>query len=256
VLGRKRATTTIAGSGPVARVPSFDEAALAGVPSGTDCTLTITITWKAPSGRRVGTTLTHWLTLVRGSVITDVRRSGDAKPLDDVTRYREFWHKVWGGPFDELRRRFELQIKYCYSIDPGARENARMETKVLLEEPQNGRSAGKMKTGLLLSAVALNALLPRAFDRAPLPPADLEAFSGADAADRFATTAQARVVLSSPRARGSAAAWVFPDVALHDVVLRSVDQVDENGQVLSTKERTVTFPLPVSAHFIGTRSGQ
>jgi hypothetical protein len=255
VLAKKRAKVAIDASGPVARVPSFDADALARIEPGTDCALTITVTWAGASGQRLGSSVTQWVKLVRGATIIGAERAGEAKPLDDVTRHREFWHKVWEGPFDEARRRFDLQLKYCYRIEPGAAENSRMEAKALLEEPDIGRSTGKLKSGLLLSAAALNSLLPRLFERTALAREELEAFDGREAAERFATCAQARVQLSG-KSRGSAAIWVFPEVAVHEVTLGVVDGVNDNGQVLSTEERKVTFPLPVAAHFVGTRSGQ
>ncbi|MBL9027053.1 MAG: hypothetical protein JNL21_32960 [Myxococcales bacterium] len=255
LIGRKRATVEISGAGPLAKVPMFDAETLSGVEPGTDCLLTVTVSWTNKAGQRVGTSVSQWIKLVRETVFAGAKRAGNATPLDDVTRYREFWHKVWEGPFDDARRRVGLQVKYCYALQPGARENGRMESKVLLEPPANGRVEGKVKAGLLLSAVALNSLLPRLFEKPALSSADLDALERRDAADRLGTCAHARVFLSG-RPRGGAAVWVFPDVALHEVSLRAVTSADESGQVQGLAERSVLFPLPVAAHFIGTRSAQ
>ena len=47
------------------------------------------------------------------------------------------------------------------------------------------------------------------------------------------------------------ALWVFPELKLASVALKRCDDVDANGRVKVATARSVSFPIPAAATFVG-----
>ena len=112
---------------------------------------------------------------------------------------------------------------------------------------------GTLRSGLVASAFALNKLMTRVANEAPLTPDELAALSTREFTDRFSQAARTQVSFRG-RPGDSAALWVYPEVKVQQVVLQEATEVNPAGHVLRFAEHRVPFPFFVLAHFIGVAS--
>jgi hypothetical protein len=206
-------------------------------------------------GPKRGTALTQLITLVGEYSFDRIDESTpDMVPLGDLSRDRDYWHKVWEQTFAAnglSRDRFSCD--YCYVLEGGRSSHARMETKLRLDrDGETRRHEGQLKAGMILSPDGLNRLLTRLSEQ-PLSPEQLAALRTPDFMDRVSQAGRAQVEFKG-RQGDSVTLWVYPEVRLQEVVLRKSAQVNEHGHVLEFAEETVRFPIPVLAHFVGTSS--
>jgi hypothetical protein len=79
------------------------------------------LTWKNAKGRVIGTSRTQMITLI-GEYVFDRVEDGAVVPLNDVARFRPFWHKAWQGSFSkELYKGLRGQVHYIPSPLAGER---------------------------------------------------------------------------------------------------------------------------------------
>ena len=175
-------------------------------------------------------------------------------PLNDTQLHRDFWHKVWEGPFtDDIRTR-RIEMKYYYTLDSPS-GIARLETLQKKVKGEHDEPLLRLKTGLVLSAESLNRLAATLEPSTSLSAAHLDALRAPDFRARFAQGALTRLTLRG-RAGERAAVWVFPEVKMHGVVLKRADAVADDGQVTSFTEEVVRFPLMALAHVVGARTAR
>lgn len=187
-------------------------------------------------------------------------KEGNEIALGDMNKYRVFWNKIWeGGTKTKKRWEVAFDIKYYlyYRFEMDA--NGRIETKIKTEgEPQDESSTrleieGKLKSGLEISPVELNKLLPAISSFPELTSSQLEAFRTATLQQEFNQEASARLELKGKdEERG--ALWAFPEVIIQKVILNKVQKTDDNGQVTTVGEEVVYFPRPSSIHFVGVKT--
>ena len=241
-------------SGPASVAPTLDEAQVRTLQPDKDYLICLALVWKNRAGKNRGTSIKQKITLVSEYVFDHVQESGELIPLNDVARFREFWHKVWQGNFEDDLKRYELDCKYYYALSGERTTNARIETKTRLQKGDDRRATGQLKTGMELSPDELNRLLPRLAPGAtPLSEDQLRPLRSGDFASRFNQAARYKAKLRG-RSGDSAAVWVYPEFKLQRLVLQKVDQVNANGHVLSFVEHQVQFPMPALVHFIGART--
>ncbi|MGH7629082.1 MAG: hypothetical protein ACREOF_06775 [Gemmatimonadales bacterium] len=243
-------------------------AALAALPVPEDYILGVALVWKNKRRDRIGARSSVVFTWA-GEYLFD--RAEDAGPdeseaadegavapplepvaLSDVQGHRDFWHKVWEGSFTDDARTRRIECKYYYALEdrPGV---ARMQTIERRVKGERDESVLRLKTGLLLSPGALNALLPAVSEFRVLDAERLAAIGSADFRRRVAQAALARITLRG-RAGERAALWVYPEVKLQRVILKRAAVVAESGQITEFAEVPVVFPVPSLAHFIATRT--
>jgi hypothetical protein len=241
-------------AGPLSVVPSLTAGQTAGLRAGEEYIVCVTMTWKNRAGRAVGTSRQHLVTLAGEYLFDSVGEGGEALPLNDVARHRDFWHRVWRGTFSGEYRKRTWEARYHYSLDAAGHANGRMET-VTREDADEGRErTGRLKSGMSLSPYVLNALLPQLSDSAqPLSEAEMEALRAPEFAERFAQSARTQLQFRG-RDGEEAACWVFPEVRLQEVTLRRIVRAGGDGQALELAEHRVRFPIPSHIHFVGTRS--
>jgi hypothetical protein len=175
-------------------------------------------------------------------------------PLNDTQLHRDFWHKVWEGPFTDDVRTRRIELKYYYTLDTPS-GIARLETLQKKVKGEHDEPLLRLKTGLVLSAESLNRLAATLGPSTSLSAAHLEALRAPDFRARFAQGALTRLTLRG-RAGERAAVWVFPEVKMHGVVLKRVDAVADDGQVTAFSEEVVRFPLMALAHVVGARTAR
>lgn len=250
ILVRKGFKLGAIGNGGLNPPPTIPRSLLTPLKPGKDYLLCATLVWKSAKGDRIGTSTTQPFALVGDYVFDRVEESGDVYPLNDLERHRDFWHKTWQQTFDDKVRSYELDVKYYYSLDPGASANARMETLVRTDAHGLWAQQGKLKSGLILSLAQLNSLLPDLAKKPLLTEKELDGLRCPDFEARLSSAARTKTNFRGRRG-DSVALWVYPEVKLQRVILKQPEQVDPLGHVNSFVEHAVIFPLPATVHFIG-----
>ena len=254
ILAEKKERLERVAGGPSPVTPTLSLAQMQNLTPGQDYLICLALVWKGKAGKQLGSSIKQRITLVGDYVFDRVEEAGELIPLNDVTRYREFWHKIWGGDFDDDLKRYEWDCKYYFALNGERTTNARIETKTRLQKNEDRRATGQLKTGMELSPDDLNRLLPRlAPGEVPLSAEELQPLRSGDFVDRFNQAARYKAKLRG-RSGDSAALWVYPEFKLQRVVLQKVDQVNAHGHVVSFLEHPVRFPLPALVHLIGART--
>ncbi|WP_414573173.1 hypothetical protein [Nostoc sp. CCY 9925] len=244
-----------ASSGVVSLVPKISKEQLKKLAPNHEYLVCVTLVWQGRSKKtqqvkRLGTSTMQLITLVGEYLFDRVEGTGETVPLNDVERFRPYWHKVWQGDFTEDVRRMNFECKYYYALETHRTENARMETVTqVLEDDLAGRKS-RLKSGLIVSPYGLNELLGQVFNHPQLNEAELAALVSSEFKGRFSHAARTEVKFSG-KPRQTVALWVYPEFKLQQVFLKQVDQINGNGHVQALKEHPVYFPMPAVAHFIG-----
>ncbi|MDJ0571213.1 MAG: hypothetical protein QNJ53_19480 [Pleurocapsa sp. MO_192.B19] len=245
-------------SGELPIVPELSAARLRSLEPNEEYLVCAVLVWEAKSRRsnrrkRVGTSMTQLITLVGEYCFDRLEGTGEVVPLNDVTRFRSYWHQIWEGEFDRQLRRTTLDCKYYYALEPERTNHARMETVTQMDDSTGTRQAGKLKTGLILSAYRLNELLGQISDYPMLNGEELTALLSCEFKEQFSHCARNSVEFSGRRG-DVVGLWVYPEFKLQRILLKQMGQTNRNGQVLSLVEHTVYFPMPAVVHFIGVES--
>lgn len=252
ILVRKTVTASQITTGRLGKRIALAGDELKPLQTGEEYLVCVYLTWKNAKGKVIGTSRTQMITLI-GEYVFDRIEDGVVVPLNDVAKYRAFWHKAWQGSFSKELYKVDFEGKYYYILEPARGANAPIETTALLEKGEGHAKKGRLKSGMTTSVGALNALIPLVSNGKPLPEAQLAALSSSDFVSRFNTAARFRAALSGkPGITG--ALWVYPEVKLHEVVLFKAASTDADSHVRELTEERVRFPIPVSVHVIGART--
>ena len=243
-------------SGPLNLVPTLSPAQLADLPANREYLVCAMLLWRGRSkdtGRpiRVGTSLNQLITLMDEYCFDRIEGDGETVNLNEVNRFRPYWHKVWQGNLSGEQRRLILDCKYYYALEDDRPNHARMETLFQIEPADGSRQHGSLKTGMVLSPFRLNALIEDVSDNPSLDSEQLSALVTSEFRSRFSHVAQTQVKFKGRPGEG-VALWVYPELKLQRIMLKRVEQTDDNGQVTALSEHSVYFPLPATAHFVGT----
>jgi hypothetical protein len=240
-------------NGRLALVPTIAREEAAKLEPGQDYLVGVTLLWRAKNGRTVGSAMTQMISIVGELAFDRVEQTTEVVPLNDVALFREFWHKAWQGTLSEETRRIEFECRYHFVLDPVRTTNAQMESVTETTKGAGPKDVGTLKAGMQLSLYVLNNLLGKVSHEPALTEPELAALKTPDFGARFDQAARTRLKFRG-RPGDSVAVWVVPEVKLQTLVLRSADKVNENGCVIGFGERSVRFPMPVLAHFIGVAS--
>ncbi|HYC30309.1 MAG TPA: hypothetical protein VEB42_15850, partial [Chitinophagaceae bacterium] len=143
----------------------FEQHELNALPCNCDLLVHISFAWKTNKNETKGVRKTHAIMLTDGYVMG---RTGETVksgiPLNNVNTHRNFWHKVWEST-SSVRNRTNIICRYYMHYDARAAQNTYVETK---KQERRGSDSEyekddlfiKMKSGMEISPVALNNLLP------------------------------------------------------------------------------------------------
>jgi hypothetical protein len=253
LIDEERELDAIAASGPLAVVPVLAAADMARLSEGEEHVLCVYLLWKTGSGRTVGLNAMLPFTPVGEYCFDGVSGADEGRTfaLSDVDAHRDFWHKVWQATLSEEVFRYQYECKYYYGLDTEADESARGATRVQDDPRELHTQTGRLESSMKLSLRGLNALLPRlAGGLVPLSEAELGALRNRTFAKRFDSAARYEARFGG-RQGTSVALWVFPELKLASVTLKHCDAVDAGGRVTAATQRTVSFPIPAAATYVG-----
>ena len=218
----------------------------------------VALLWRSKGDMKYGCSYELPITIANSSVFNRIGQVAEVVALNDIEVHRPFWHKVWQADFTDDAKRFEFELKYYYTIEQGRNANAQMETIEELSPARPNKMEGRMKTGLIMSVDVLNKLLPTLGTKQPYSPASAEQLKALQT-ESFMLRQQ-RASRTGVKFQGKsgqmAALWVYPEMSIREVILDKVGGVNIHGNVTSWKEESIYFPVPESAHFIGTQSEQ
>ncbi len=200
--------------------------------------------------KRLGTSMTQLITLVGDYCFDRIEGTAEVVPLNDVDRFRDYWHKVWERSFSESVGRISLDCKYYLSLEPERTNHARMETVTKFEDNSTTRLEGKLKTGLIMSPDRLNELIPQISSHSSLSAAELAALMTPEFQQQCSYAARSAVEFKGKQG-DTVGLWTYPEMKVQRVLLKQAGQTNANGQVLALTEREVYFPVVAIVHFIG-----
>lgn len=258
-------------SGPLDVVPTLTRDQLEMLEPNEDYLVTVVLAWRGRSHRsqgkrrgngqarsqtrsqrkkRIGTSMTQMITLMRDYCFNRIEGQAETMALNDVDRYRSYWHKVWQGQISKQRRRLNLECKYYYTLERDRTVLARMETLTRIQQTSDTRQTGQLKAGMMLNPERLNELLGQISDYEPLEEEQLTALFNTDNISLFNALARTEVEFKGRRGT-NIALWVYPEFKIQRILLKHASEIDENGHVTELEEYPVHFPMPAKAHFIG-----
>ncbi|MBP0001238.1 MAG: hypothetical protein J7641_19980 [Cyanobacteria bacterium SID2] len=248
-------------SGELDAIPRLSQQQLRSLHPNEDYLICAVLTWTARSSRtgqtkRMGTSTAVLVSLVGEYFFDRIEGVEETVSLNDPQEYRPYWHKIWEGEFSEDEVSISLDCKYYYVLEPERANNARMETLISTNEGSVTERKVKLKTGLILSLNRLSELLNEVSSRSRLTEKELAALRCCEFKENFQQLARTRVEFEGYMG-DRAALWVYPEIELRRVILKQALDSDANGRVLNLNEKTVYFPIPSIARFVGTStSGQ
>ena len=230
------------------------------LPVGIDLLVSVDVTWLNPKHQVFTIAMRASQTLLLSGTygLKSVgSRLNQAVSLKDPTQFRAFWHRIWEGGSAQ-HRRWELNVmaRYYYRLRPNESSNGLMETKFkpnkdsASERESRIRWEGFVKSGLEVAPGELNKLLPLVFGQKPWVEEELGAISIDNFSQYVDQQATAELSLRGRRdERGSV--WVFPVMDLVSLELYQVSAEGDYGEVTETISFSKSFPVPISAVFVG-----
>ena len=252
VLVRKQFTVPQAAAGRLATRVALGKNDIAPLKSGEEYLVCAYLIWPNARKKPIGTSRSQLITVL-DEYIFDRVEDGKVVPLNDVSKYRPFWHKVWQGSFSKELFKVDFEGKYYYVLDPSQTVNTPIETTTTYGKDEGHVKRGRLQSGMNTTIGALNALLPQLSTGKSLGEAQLSALASSDFVTRFNCAARFSATLSG-KAGMSGAIWIYPEVRLNELVLYRAASTDADGHVRELTEERVHFPMPVTIHVIGART--
>ncbi|MDJ0702776.1 MAG: hypothetical protein QNJ46_05800 [Leptolyngbyaceae cyanobacterium MO_188.B28] len=250
-------------AGPLEVVPRISREQLEQLTPNEDYLVTVVLAWTGRSRRqreeqrtgrrrrkRLGSSMTQMITLVRDYCFDRIEGQAETVALNDVDRYRAYWHKVWQGRLSKQRRRLTLDCKYYYALERDRAVLARMETVTRIQQVSDTRQEGQLKAGIMLNPERLNELLGQISNHPSLNEEQLAALFNSDNISLFNAIAHTEVKFKGRRG-GAVALWIYPEFKIQRILLKQAAKIDDDGHVTELTEFPVHFPIPAKAHFIG-----
>ena len=232
------------------------QAELSAVPPDTAVEIFAQLRWRVGSKIRQSTSVQP-VVFGSGRHVTGTGELvGEPVELTDMARFRPFWNKLWSSPLPtDDRPLWGLDVAVRYSVVFSSREsgNGLMETRLSASPPEDGlrqTTAGRMKSGLEVVTAELNKLATLWPGQQPVDAEALTAFSSPAWLASQGGDAVHQVRFDGRRGtRGLLWAVPVPTVRAFDIA--RPQEVDAQGQVLSTTSEQVRFPVIESVRFLG-----
>jgi hypothetical protein len=260
ILASKKFKLSDVKAGQLTEPLRFEPNELEKLPVEEDLLVNFAFAWKVKNEIKV-CRKTHSIMITDGYTLGKIGEAiKTGIPLNNVHEHRNFWHKVWQSGTSSSRTRLNISCKYFMRYDPSAPQNSFLQTKTL-EQPQKeddvestSRNISiKMKSGMDLSPLLLNQLLPQVSNYPSLSIPQLKALRTFEFGKGLNTVAQSTLAFRNKEGESSSL-WVYPEVDLVKMTLKKANGINAFGNVLDTKDEEVVFLRPSSIHFIGTKN--
>lgn len=264
LVRREERLTGLAPGAEVKVALTADESAA--LPTDTDLEVLACLRWRGGRGTYQATASSSIVIASR----THVRDRGDLigapVELTDMHRFRSFWNQVWSSPTQAPAADspaealplwgLDVALRYSVVLTGADRGNGLMQARLRqapVEQGLRAQTTGRLKSGLEISVAELNKLLPLWPGESPLSTDDLAAFTANGWLAAQGGDAVTQVRLEGKRGtRGQL--WVVPVLKLRTFTLAEAVDVDPYGQVVTTRDRTVHFPVVESIRVLGLAS--
>jgi hypothetical protein len=246
-------------NGAISVVPKLSPERLRALKANEEYLICVTLVWQGKSkqtkeAKQIGASMSQLITLVDDYCFDRIEGTAEVVPLNDVEKFRSYWHKIWQGSFSKTIHHLNFDCKYYYVLENERAANARMETLIQKTEEKKHEHSHRLKSGLIISLGELNELLGLISTKYPrLESAQLKALMAPEFEERFRYVARYQAKFDGDNGE-SAALWIYPEFKLQQVMLKKVVRTNNNGHVLELQEQAVRFPMPAVAHFIGVRT--
>jgi hypothetical protein len=242
-------------SGALKVLPKLSREELRRLPANEEYLICLYLVWSGKSKQtqqsiKLGTSVTQLMTLVGEYCFDRIEGPAEVVSLNDVKKFRPYWHKIWEGGFAEATREIRFDCKYYYTLEKDRINNARMETVTKMVKTEKAEQLGKLKSGVIFSPHELNALINHISPYPTLDDFQLRALLSSEFKTRFQQAASSQVKFQNNGGE-KVALWVYPEFKLQQVMLKKVERTNEAGHVLELSEKPVRFPIPAVAHLIG-----
>ena len=239
----------------------FEPHELNALPCDCDLLVHFSFAWKDKKNITKGARKTHAILLTDGYILGRMGETVKAGiPLNNVNTHRNFWHKVWESRNATGRTKTNITCKYFLHYDQRSLQNTFVETKTKENKgnDQNDEYAKddlfiKMKSGMEISPISLNQLLPGISSYPLLNEQQLKALRNYEFKKQVDSAAQSQFTFRNREGEVSSL-WVYPEVDLFKLTLKRANNINAYGNVLDTVDEEVAFVRPSSIHFIGTKN--
>lgn len=239
-----------------ANYPHLELSEYKSISSNSDYLFCISLIFKGKKRENMGAYASEVVHLTDSYVYASVSGKGEAIPLNDTVAHRPFWHKIWSTRFSKELMRTSIHVKYYCVLTADQEGIGKMETvtKPVKTDDRYGKSV-LMKTGVRINIAELNKILPTISSYPSLSQSQLRAISTPEFLSSYHTVAQ-EIIKVDGFINEIAMFWAFPEVIIHEVILKKIVTGNAYGMVTDLDTEVVRFPLPSSLYLIGVKNGK
>lgn len=255
LLRRSQRITDLA-PGTAIQVPLTAQESSA-LPADTDLEVMACLRWRGARGTFQATCLAPVMVLSPVQVKERGNIVGPPVELTDMSRFRGFWNKVWSSSSPGPLWALDLTLRYSVVTTTGDRGNglmqARLQARPGSDDGLRITTSGRLRSGLEVSIAELDKLLPLWPGEGQLAADDLAALAAPGWLAAQGGDATTTVKMEGLRGT-TGQLWVVPVPRLRAFTLAQAADVDPSGQVLSTRDHVVHFPVVESMRLLGLTS--
>jgi hypothetical protein len=236
--------------------PSLEPSDYKNIASNNDYLVGVSLIFRGRKKENLGAYASEIVHLTDRYIYASVGGKGETIPLNDTVLHRPFWHKIWSTRFSKELMRTSIHVKYYCVLTAEQDGIGKMETltKPVKTEDRYGKTM-LMKTGMKINIAELNKILPTISSYPSLNAAQMNAISGPEFCSSYHTVAQ-DIIKVDGFINEIAMFWAFPEVMIHELILKKITNRNAYGMVTDVESETVKFPLPSSLYLIGTKNGK
>tara|TARA_B110000879_G_C11165478_1_gene511012 strand:- start:645 stop:2606 length:1962 start_codon:yes stop_codon:yes gene_type:complete len=238
-------------NGILPTIPKFTKEELRDVEPDQDYMLSVRLLWKNHRGEMYGTALVVPISLMKSFLFDSIKEGGEPIPFDLIKNIRSLWHKVWEYKLPDDTDGLDIDYTYYIAVEKERDKNAQMPTKSAVKNNFHGEpEKATLQSGMIISPYVLNHLLDKMGDYDLLHEEELAALTTDEALEALQYKAAETIQLYGNKG-DTLAIWVFPELNICPVVLKSPEHINDHGMVTAVSDYIVQFPIPECIHFMG-----
>lgn len=237
-----------------AQPPTLDKEDYQELKPNQEYLVTLDFICKNGNKQNVGCYQSQVIHLISNYAFSTVTKVGTAIPLNDIKLHRSFWHQLWQTTYTSEFKRLRINLKYYCQLNAEKSGIGRMETLTKLEKTDDDYERYfKMKTGLQIGIADLNLLTHTLTKNPMLNQEQLQPLSNPDFLENYHTMSQDILKMNGFN-NEITTLWAFPDVSIHDIVLKKVAGTNGNGLINKIEDEIIQLAMPTAINLIGTKN--